>query len=75
MQILNHQNFQSKSDFFLTGKNDVTIFPDTKKFISPELYTSKFLARSENLFANRKKRPPTYGDFELKFLKIPKFWL
>ena len=73
MGILNTQFFFTKSDFFLIGKNDVTIFPNTKKFISSEVYMSKFWARSDKYGTHGKKRPATYGVFEPKFQKIPNF--
>ena len=49
------QIFRTKSDFFSIGKNDVTIFPNTNKFISPNYHLRKFWVRSENLFF----RPPS----------------
>ena len=48
------QFFQSKSDFFPIGKNDVTNLRNTNNFISPELHMSQFWARSENLFWPKK---------------------
>ena len=34
--------FETKSDFFPIGKNDVTKFPNINNFISPELHLTKF---------------------------------
>ena len=42
--------FETKSDFFPIGKNDVTKFPNTNNFISPELHLTKFWEKSENFF-------------------------
>ena len=55
LTTLNHQNFQTKSEFCLIGKNDVTIFPNTKKFFSSELYLKNF-EQDQRTFVQTEKK-------------------
>ena len=43
------RKFETKSKFFPNGKIEIQNFPKYDKFISIELYVSKFGAKSENL--------------------------